>query len=161
VEVFERARAAGLPQVVVSMFELEQMIEQARLGLSAASLLDAPAPAAAGHARPALHGAYVAPTTETERVLAGLWAQMLGVERVGVHATLFELGGDSVVGIRLIARANQAGLRFTVKQLFERPTIAELAGAVLASVASAAEQGPVTGPVALTPIQQRFFERAL
>jgi amino acid adenylation domain-containing protein/non-ribosomal peptide synthase protein (TIGR01720 family) len=112
-------------------------------------------------ARPDLEEELVAPRSVAERQLAGIWSEVLGIERVGVHDNFFGLGGDSILSIQVIARAQQAGLRLTPRQLFQHQTIAELA-AVAGSVTEAAEeQGPVTGPVPITPIQQWFFEQEL
>ena len=69
----------------------------------------------------------IAPRTHPEEVLAKIWAEALGVERVGVHDNFFELGGDSLLGVRIIARANSAGLALSVKQIFQCQTIAKLA----------------------------------
>jgi amino acid adenylation domain-containing protein/non-ribosomal peptide synthase protein (TIGR01720 family) len=104
---------------------------------------------------------FVAPRDEVERKLAELWAQVLGRERVGVHDNFFELGGDSIVSIQVVARARQAGLHLTPRQLFQRQTIAELATVVTAARSALGEQGPVRGQVPLTPIQRSFFERGL
>jgi len=71
--------------------------------------------------------AYVAPRTDAEATLAGIWEQLLRVERVGVDDNFFELGGDSISSIQIVARANQAGLRLTPAQLFEHQTVARLA----------------------------------
>lgn len=99
----------------------------------------------------------VMPRNEVEETLAKIWSGVLGVERLGVHDNFFELGGDSILSIQIIARANQAGLKLSPRQLFEHQTIAELAG-VAGTVASAvAEQGTVTGLAPLTPVQARFF----
>jgi amino acid adenylation domain-containing protein len=70
---------------------------------------------------------FVAPCTPVESTLASIWAEVLGLERVGVHDNFFELGGDSILSIQIIARANRAGLRLTPKHLFQHQTIAELA----------------------------------
>jgi amino acid adenylation domain-containing protein len=83
-----------------------------------------PAPEAG---RLAAEAAYVAPRTDAEATLAGIWAQLLRVERVGVDDNFFELGGDSILSIQIVARANQAGLRLTPAQLFEHQTVAMLA----------------------------------
>ncbi|MEO0946929.1 MAG: amino acid adenylation domain-containing protein [Cyanobacteria bacterium J06641_5] len=100
---------------------------------------------------------FVAPRTNEEHTLAQLWSQVLGREPIGIHDNFFELGGDSILCIQMVGRASQLGLRFTPKQLFEQPTIAELATVVETASAITAEQGPVSGPVPLTPIQQWFF----
>ena len=63
--------------------------------------------------RPELGQGYVGPRNDPEQVLAGIWAQVLGLERVGVEDNFFELGGDSILSIQIIARAGQAGLRLT------------------------------------------------
>ncbi|HEV2147852.1 MAG TPA: non-ribosomal peptide synthetase, partial [Longimicrobiaceae bacterium] len=65
-----------------------------------------PAPAAAASA-----SGYTAPSTPAERILAELWAELLRVERVGVHENFFELGGDSILSIQIVARARERGLR--------------------------------------------------
>ncbi|MCL5996769.1 MAG: amino acid adenylation domain-containing protein [Chloroflexi bacterium] len=115
-----------------------------------------PAP---GSTRPALEETHAAPGTQAEALLADIWAQVLGVERVGVRDNFFELGGDSILSIQVIARANQAGLHLTPKQLFEHPTVVELASVAGAEQPVRAEQGVVEGPVPLTPIQCWFFEQ--
>ncbi|HEX8694770.1 MAG TPA: non-ribosomal peptide synthase/polyketide synthase, partial [Longimicrobium sp.] len=117
-----------------------------------------PAPEAA---RPEAGAGYAAPRTWAEEVLAGIWAEVLGVERVGVHDNFFELGGDSILSIQVVSRARAAGLRITPRQLFEHPTAAELAARAGVEGAADAEQGLVEGPVELTPIQRWFFDRAL
>jgi non-ribosomal peptide synthase protein (TIGR01720 family) len=124
-----------------------------------------PAPA---HDRSVAEETLVAPSTPVEELLAEIWSQVLGVAYIGVDDNFFELGGDSILSIQIIARANQAGLRLTPKQLFQYQTIAGLAAVVGtgnsmttpgAEFVIAAEQGPVTGDVPLTPIQHLFFEQ--
>ncbi|MFP2913568.1 condensation domain-containing protein, partial [Pyxidicoccus sp. 3LFB2] len=99
------------------------------------------------------------PRDATEAALAAIWAQVLGRPSVGVHEDFFELGGDSILGIQVLARAAQAGLHLTAKQLFELPTVAQLAAVAGTAPAVAAEQGLVTGRVELTPIQRWFLDR--
>jgi non-ribosomal peptide synthase protein (TIGR01720 family) len=110
--------------------------------------------------RPELERAYVPPRSEMEESMAAVWRDVLGVEQVGVHDNFFELGGDSILTIQIIARAAKAGLHLTPQQLFQHQTIAKLAPVVTTSVVRA-EQGPITGPVPLTPIQHWFFEKNL
>ncbi|WP_163864728.1 non-ribosomal peptide synthetase, partial [Myxococcus eversor] len=105
--------------------------------------------------------AEVAPRDEKETALATIWAQVLGRPQVSVHEDFFELGGDSILGIQVISRAAQAGLHLSAKQLFDHPTVARLAAVVSEAPREVVTQGPVTGPVELTPIQRWFFERGL
>ncbi|MGH3896926.1 MAG: condensation domain-containing protein, partial [Pseudonocardiaceae bacterium] len=102
---------------------------------------------------------YVAPRTDTERVLAGIWADVLGVERVGVEDNFFELGGDSILSIQVVSRARRVGLGLTARDVFLRQTVAGLVVGV--GVGSGlVDRGVVVGPALLTPIQSWFFESA-
>ncbi len=102
---------------------------------------------------------FVSPRTPVEEKLARIWAGVVGIERVGIHDNFFELGGDSILSIQIIARAKQAGLYLTPRQLFQNQTVAELAVVAGTAPVVKAEQNIVTGPVPLTPIQRRFFEQ--
>ena len=104
---------------------------------------------------------FVTPRTPVEAILANIWVEVLGVQQVGIHDNFFQLGGDSILNIQIVARANQAGLKLTPKQLFQHQTIAELATVAGTTGAIAAEQGIITGVVPLTPIQHWFFEHNL
>ncbi|MFB2983429.1 amino acid adenylation domain-containing protein [Microseira sp. BLCC-F43] len=109
---------------------------------------------------------FVAPRTPVEEVLAKIWAQVLGLKQVGIHDNFFELGGDSIFSMQIVARANQAGVQLTPKQMFEYPTIAQLAANARTTTSPnatvvQAEQDLVTGEVSLTPIQHWFFEQNL
>ena len=106
-------------------------------------------------------GSFVAPRTPAEEALAEIWQEVLGLKQVGVEDNFFELGGDSILSIKLIAKAKQAGLEFTPKQMFQYPTISGLAGIAKTVSQMNAEQGVVTGAVPLTPIQRWFFEQEL
>jgi non-ribosomal peptide synthase protein (TIGR01720 family) len=97
--------------------------------------------------------------TETEDRLAQLWAEVLGVPVVSRHDNFFAVGGDSILSIKLVSRAAEAGLHFTAKDVFQHQTIVELAGVVSATPPVTAEQGPVVGEVLLTPVQRWFFEQ--
>ncbi|MDW8319679.1 MAG: condensation domain-containing protein, partial [Anaerolineae bacterium] len=76
-------------------------------------------------------GEHVPPRTPTEEVLAAIWAELLGVPRVGAHDNFFELGGHSISATRLMARVRDAfGVELPLRRLFEAPTVAGLAEAV-------------------------------
>ncbi|NEA45807.1 condensation domain-containing protein, partial [Streptomyces sp. SID10815] len=101
--------------------------------------------------------AYRAPRTEAERLLAGIWAELLGVERVGADDNFFMLGGDSILSIQVVSRARAAGLALTPREVFRHPTVAELA-AVTGTATQVAGAEPVEGEAALTPIQHWFLD---
>jgi amino acid adenylation domain-containing protein/non-ribosomal peptide synthase protein (TIGR01720 family) len=101
------------------------------------------------------------PVPGIERTLVRLWCELLRLERVGPHDNFFALGGDSILSLQLVARAQQEGIAITPRQIFEHQTIAALAAAAAAAApgGAPAEQGPVTGEVPLTPIQAWFLEQ--
>ncbi len=97
-------------------------------------------------------GEYRAPTGAVEEILAGIYAQVLGVERVGVDDSFFELGGDSILSMQVVARARAAGLTCKPRDIFVEQTVARLAR--VAMVADGTD-GPIdegVGPVSATPI---------
>jgi amino acid adenylation domain-containing protein/non-ribosomal peptide synthase protein (TIGR01720 family) len=108
--------------------------------------------------RPRLSQRPTPPRTATEQALAGVWRAVLRLDEVGVDDNFFELGGDSILAIQLISRARSHGLTFSPKQLFTHPTVALLATVAEPVGGTTAEQGPVTGPLPLTPIQRWFFD---
>nr|QEO74373.1 condensation domain-containing protein [uncultured bacterium] len=104
---------------------------------------------------------FVPAQTQVEETLARIWSEVLGVAAVGVHDNFFRLGGDSILSIQIVSRCSDAGLRLTPRQIFEHPTIAELATLAGAADALKPEQGAVIGSLPLTPIQRWFFEQSL
>jgi amino acid adenylation domain-containing protein/thioester reductase-like protein len=79
-------------------------------------------------ARPSLEQPFVAPRTPTEKTLAGIWAEVLGIERVGIHDDFFELGGHSLLTTQVAFRTRQAfQAEFPLHCLFEAPTVSGLA----------------------------------
>ena len=78
--------------------------------------------------RPDEAGSFSAPRTVTEEVLAGIWADVLGFERIGIHDNFFSLGGHSLLGTQVISRINETfHIDLSLQELFEAQTIAELA----------------------------------
>ncbi|MHC0066355.1 SDR family NAD(P)-dependent oxidoreductase [Nostoc sp. UIC 10890] len=160
-EVFKRALAVSkFTQIVTSTVDLETSIKKwIQLEFSQDSQLAPKTSSASSYLRPNLDNAYIAPRSEVEQAIANIWQELLGIGQVGIHDSFFELGGDSVLGIQVSARAAKVGLRLTPQQLFEHQTIAKLAEVVSTTQVVQAEQGLVTGSLPLTPIQHRFFER--
>jgi amino acid adenylation domain-containing protein/non-ribosomal peptide synthase protein (TIGR01720 family) len=103
-------------------------------------------------------GRITPPRTETERLLAAIWADVLRLEQVSVHDSFFELGGDSITSIQVIARASQAGLVITPVQMFQQQTIAELSAAVDRAIVPPVASSEVPERAPLIPCQHWFFE---
>lgn len=115
-------------------------------------------------ARPEIEASFVAPRTPEEEALSRIWAEILGLERVGVHENFFELGGDSIRALLLVSRSRKQGIRLTSALLFQHPTVEALARAADfsgAAVTPLPEREPADGPVHPTPIQQWFFDQDL
>ncbi|WP_411143364.1 amino acid adenylation domain-containing protein [Streptomyces sp. x-80] len=111
-------------------------------------------------AMPVDAGDYVAPRGRAEETLAGIWADVLGVEKVGAEDNFFALGGDSILSMQVVSRARAAGLTVHSKDVFLRQTVASLAAAAVPDEAAdeAARRRPeATGDVPLTPVQHWFF----
>jgi non-ribosomal peptide synthase protein (TIGR01720 family) len=102
---------------------------------------------------------YAGPRDETEVVLVGIWEEVLGVERIGIHDNFFEVGGDSIITIQVVSRARRLGYGLQPRDLFRYQTIAELSVAlVLRSVVAVnGEQGELRGECGLLPIQEWYF----
>jgi len=78
-----------------------------------------------------LAGGYVAPQTSVEEVLVKIWAEVLGIKRVGIRDNFFELGGHSLLATQLVSRVRDAfGIELLLRSVFEAPTIAELSEVV-------------------------------
>jgi amino acid adenylation domain-containing protein/non-ribosomal peptide synthase protein (TIGR01720 family) len=99
---------------------------------------------------------YVPPSTPVETALADIWADVLGLPRVGVRDNFFELGGDSILSIQIVSRARQQGLLLHTRDVFLHQTVERLAGATRAT--DDTDRRSVTGPAPLTPIQRWFFD---
>jgi amino acid adenylation domain-containing protein/non-ribosomal peptide synthase protein (TIGR01720 family) len=98
--------------------------------------------------------------TATEKVLCDLFAELLGVDGVGVDDSFFDLGGDSIQSIQLVSRARQEGLSLTPRDVFQHRTVAGLA-AVAGAVVPPATGGDddAVGTVPLTPIMHELLEQ--
>ncbi|MGV0804437.1 amino acid adenylation domain-containing protein [Mycolicibacterium setense] len=103
---------------------------------------------------------YRAPTTPSEEILAGIFAQVLGTDRVGVDDSFFDLGGDSLSAIRLINAINAAfGTDLAVRAVFDAPAVAQLEPRIVTDSGGRAPLAPMRRPaiVPLSYAQQRLW----
>jgi len=101
---------------------------------------------------------YQAPRSEAEHILADIWKKVLKLETVGVFDNFFEVGGDSILSIQIISRANKEGLHLKARDIFRFSTIAEQAAAV-SDITHSVLPRQISGDVPLTPIQYYFFDQ--
>ncbi|MEG4629128.1 amino acid adenylation domain-containing protein [Microcoleus sp. AR_TQ3_B6] len=103
-------------------------------------------------------GGYVAPETSIEEVLVKIWAEVLGIKRVGIRDNFFELGGHSLLATQLVSRVRDAfGVELPLRRVFEAPTIAELAKIV----ESLKDKNAKSDAPALVPISRDSRRRKL
>lgn len=100
------------------------------------------------------------PETENERILLEIWKEVLSLEKLSVHDNFFESGGDSILAIQVVAKANKTGLKINTKQIFQYPTIYQLSRVAKTS-SIIHERIMKEGSIPLTPIQKWFFEQNL
>jgi len=116
------------------------------LPLTSNGKIDREALPAPGPSRPELEQSYQAARTPAEETLAVIWADVLKLESVGVHDNFFDLGGHSLLATQVISRVRSTfHAEVALRTLFERPTVAELAEAILEQQASALESGDLAG----------------
>lgn len=117
-----------IAQVLVSTLSVEQQIAEARSLVLAHRLPLMPADKKKRYARPELSIPYAEPTSELEQGLAAAWEDFLGIAPIGIDDSLFELGGDSLLALQLLARVRDLyGVELHPAALFKTPTIAALA----------------------------------
>ncbi len=109
-------------------------------------------PAPSTSALPGDERAFAAPRTPAEELLAGIWAEVLRLDRVGVHDDFFALGGHSLIATRVIARLGSAfGVELPLRALFEAPTVARLSARIDAARHAGHEARPVPPPITRAP----------
>jgi acyl transferase domain-containing protein len=132
-EAMKRALGTGLGQIYVTALPLPALIAQASTPFESSPAVGQ------SYERPDLDGSFVAPRTPIEETLAGLWQNLLGVSPVGVEDSFFDLGGHSLIAVRLFAAIKRAfRVDFPISILFEAPTIAKCAALIAAEVGESA-----------------------
>jgi amino acid adenylation domain-containing protein len=128
VEALERVLRTGLAQAVVTREDFQAKVDESYRSKSIEELAAEAAQQREIHSRPVLGSAYVAPRNEVEEKLAGIWQDVLGIDRVGVHDNFFDLGGNSLVGLKVISRVkSELSADVTSVSLFEGPTVSAFA----------------------------------
>lgn len=125
--VFARILSApAMRQIIVSTSDIS-----ARARRWAEPMLHGADHTRARHARPLLSNPYIEPATETERQIAEVWADLLGVDQVGVHDNFFEMGGSSLLGLQIVHRLrSEYQLAVPLTVVYEGPTVRTLAALV-------------------------------
>lgn len=144
-EALVRVLAAAPTRVVVSSLELPALVKEAGEVIAEVTT------GGAKFARPELDSEYVEPRDDIERALVGFWEELLGVENVGVRDSFFDLGGHSLIAVRLFAMVKKAfQVEFPISILFEAPTI-EACAALVKDATGWSESGAPTDGAAKKP----------
>ena len=128
-EALGRALSADTAgQIIVSTGPLDQRMERW-------TVRSLPAEVAPAGSRPPLATPFVAPRSDLELTLVGVWQEVLGIDRLGVHDDFFELGGDSLIATQIVSRLRgRHRLEIPLATFFKSHSVAELAGAVRPAV---------------------------
>jgi acyl transferase domain-containing protein/thioesterase domain-containing protein/acyl carrier protein len=149
-----RALGSGLPQVIVSSMDLPALQR-------AAAHTEKEAATGVAFERPSLDTDFVGPRNAVEEKLAEFWSELLGVQKIGVNDNFFDLGGHSLIAVRLFRMIKKAfAVDFPISVLFEAPTIAQCAElvaqkntATIETIGSAAAPAPTQNFVHLVAMQ--------
>lgn len=150
-EMFMRALGQKRSQIYVSSLDLEALIQQSNSG--------AVSEGGSGQSfeRPALETDYVEPSNDIERTLAGFWQSLLGVDKVGIKDSFFDLGGHSLIAVRLFAMVKKAyRIEFPISILFEAPTVEKCSALIADQIGGATDtqDGKDTSPAANKPTKR-------
>lgn len=144
---FARVMAMDVSQITVSSLDLEAIKAQAALDIVQDS-------GGAGFERPDLDSDYAEPNTQVERKIAAIWQDLLGVADVGIDDSFFDLGGHSLIAVRLFAQVKKAyNVDLPISVLFEAPTIRKIADLIEAQIGPQDEGADAPTPKA---VDRRF-----
>ena len=149
-DAFSRAVALGQSQIIVSSLDLPALIRQTAVAEVAKA-------EGASFERPDLDTDYVEPANDIERTLVGFWQDLLGVGKVGVEDSFFDLGGHSLIAVRLFAMVKKAyRVDFPISILFEAPSIRACAKLIAGQIGVPEGSGDTAAEVATRAPQRRF-----
>ncbi len=156
----EFALSANAPRIVVSTTSLQARIRDVQIQELAPIRAAAPVASLERHTRPNLPNLYVAPNDAAEQAIAGIWSELLGIDRIGAEDDFLACGGHSLLAIQLISRIREAfKVEISVAGFFEEPTVRGLAVRLrMAGSARAALTPRVrSGRLPLSHAQQRLW----
>jgi acyl transferase domain-containing protein/acyl carrier protein len=134
IEALVRLLPTSLPQVLVSAQDVQAVFREHDAFTPDVPLQPNEERLAARRYNPRLSGEYVAPRNEAEYVLAGIWQEVFGLNQVSIHDNFFDLGGNSLFGIQLMARLRKTfQMDLPMNHLFTSPTVAGLAAVITQS----------------------------
>jgi acyl transferase domain-containing protein len=149
VEALARGLASGRERLVVAPYDVPRALESLRGGgkpeaddqvnaMVASSAQSLGVVADPLEPRPERTSAFEAPASDDERRIAAIWSELLGIERIGVHDDFFEIGGHSLMATRVLARISDTfGVRLALRDVFDAPTIHQLAQLLMAHAPTA------------------------
>lgn len=130
----QRALATSEPQPIISSIDLETLREWIAASAETAT------PSGDNFERPDLESEFVEPRNPIEEALAGYWRELLGIAKVGIHDSFFDMGGHSLIAVRLFRMIKkQYALDLPISTLFEAPTIAQCAERIAAELPDGGE----------------------
>jgi acyl carrier protein len=145
-----------LPQIIISPNDLQTNIDQVknrRILQASQELNNVASSSKPAHPRPAMEVPYVEAGNETERLIVGIWQELLGIDSIGVQDSFFELGGHSLIAIQMISRLYETfRIVLPIARIYEAVTIAGLAEHI--KVISWAAQGAEVLSVVTDPEQE-------
>jgi acyl transferase domain-containing protein len=148
--LFRALAGDARPQIAIGSLDLEGLIRQTRETLQRAS------GSGTRFERPELDSEYIEPRDEIERTLAGIWEELLGVDKLGVRDDFFELGGHSLIAVRLFAKVKKTySADFPISVLFEAPTV-EGCAALIREATGQGDVGAGAGATASPTRRTRF-----
>ncbi len=151
-DLFFRALASKQSQVILSSLDLNSLVAQAGETNANAAGSDQK------FERPELDSDYVAPENDIEIRLAGFWQELLGVDQIGVEDSFFDLGGHSLIAVRLFAQIRKTyNVDFPISVLFEAPTIRKCAELIAARGVPTEGGGGSDAPSAAPAAPERRF----
>jgi acyl transferase domain-containing protein len=157
VEVFRRILCTETPpEIIVSTRDLGERIRQSNKPESSANVGQAlsaesvsSGATSSSYSRPDMPNPYVAPATASERTIASIWEDLLGIGQIGIHDNFFDLGGHSLLATQVNTRVLKAmSVQLPLSALFDHPTIEELATAIIGIRAAQADGDTVANVLA-------------